>query len=1014
MRSPVVIAACALCVVWTTISAQAQSLTERGALASFERDKTAEYFRQARERDSIAAARGLAILQHLADGTMLYLERFENGEPYYLAMDNAVASATIHTDETRAVYGLDGNGIAIAMWDNGGVHTGHPELAGGRVTQMDGAPLDTAVDHATHVAGTLVATGIVPEAKGMATRSIVRAYDAKAGDTFRMSAEARSNALLLSNHSYGNVAGWYKGKWYGDASIHPKIDYKYGYYDARAHDWDSLAVLAPQYLIVKAAGNFRGDGGPIQPPPSGAPENNGGASGYDCLPTYSVAKNALTVGAVDGRKSSEMTTFSAFGPTDDGRIKPDLVAHGEAVYSCSHVAPLNKPNGYSTNSGTSQAAPSVTGSAALLLQLQKRLLPGTALLSSTLKGLLIHTSEDRGAPGPDYQFGWGIANTKAAADLIAQEAACGGHLFNNGALAAGDDTLRVRVQSDGTPLKATICWIDPPAVPIPIDTGVCNNPSPRLVHDLDLRVNGAAGTALPWILKGLSDPSAVAVQGDNVLDNVEQVFIPAPVAGEFYTISITHKRALTRTQSVSLIVTGNCTATADAGPDLEICHESSARIGAVATCGNLPYTYDWEPKDSTLSAHDVADPVLRIANPSTVPVLRMYIVTVTDTRGCTAVDTVTVRVLPQVRVAVAGDTAICEGGSILMNGSVTGGSAPFRYSWSPPQFLSDPAIADPVATPTATTAYVLTVTDAKGCTVASRPVLVTVHPKPPVPLVTRSDDTLRSTPALRYQWFRDAVPLPGRTQRDLLPDTGGAYAVEVTDSNGCSARSASLDIGMCTVELPSIEAAPGERVTIPLRIRSASHLAAAGARSFTASIRFRKDALMPEAPFVGTENDSDRVVEVSGLYRGTGDTLAGGVYLAMLGEHDRSVLHLERFAWNTAQVRTTLVDGDFRLSVCREGGVRLFSGDARLQLRQNRPNPFNASTVIDYELIEAGPVELTVCDLLGRRVATLVSASPGPGSYRAVFDAGALPTGMYVAILQTAAQRAVRTMQVVK
>jgi hypothetical protein len=152
MRSRTIIAACALCAAWITVSARAQQVTERSALASFAQERKAAYFRQARERDSIAATRGLAVLQHLADGSMLYLERFEHGEPYYLAMDNAVASATIHTDETRAAYGLDGSGIAIAMWDNGGVHTGHPELAGGRVTQMDGAPLDTAIDHATWVA----------------------------------------------------------------------------------------------------------------------------------------------------------------------------------------------------------------------------------------------------------------------------------------------------------------------------------------------------------------------------------------------------------------------------------------------------------------------------------------------------------------------------------------------------------------------------------------------------------------------------------------------------------------------------------------------------------------------------------------------------------------------------------------------------------------------------------------------------------------------------------------------
>ena len=130
---------------------------------------------------------------------------------------------------------------------------------------------------------------------------------------------------------------------------------------------------------------------------------DGGPNGYDCLTPKSVAKNILTIGAVDDLGS--MTSFSGFGPTDDGRIKPDLVANGTTIYSSIGTASTD----YGTYNGTSMAAASVTGSLALLYQLQQMLQPGVKLHSSTMKGLLIHTTTEAGQdPGPDYRSagGW--------------------------------------------------------------------------------------------------------------------------------------------------------------------------------------------------------------------------------------------------------------------------------------------------------------------------------------------------------------------------------------------------------------------------------------------------------------------------------------------------------------------------------------------------------------------------------------------------------------------------------
>jgi len=69
-------------------------------------------------------------------------------------------------------------------------------------------------------------------------------------------------------------------------------------------------------------------------------------------------------------------------------------------------------------------------------------------------------------------------------------------------------------------------------------------------------------------------------------------------------------------------------------------------------------------------------------------------------------------------------------------------------------------------------------------------------------------------------------------------------------------------------------------------------------------------------------------------------------------------------------------------------------------LLQNFPNPFNPSTVIEYQLSANSCVTLKVYDVLGREVAKLVNEREGAGNHSIIFDAGSLPTGMYICNLE--------------
>jgi hypothetical protein len=244
-----------------------------------------------------------------------------------------------------------------------------------------------------------------------------------------------------------------------------------------------------------------------------------------CGDTYSTtappagAKNHITVGAVNSNNDS-MTTFSSWGPVDDGRMKPDICAPGcqsnddEGVTSCSS----DSTTAYATHCGTSMACPTVTGCCALLLEDWKSRFPALPLpRNSTLKVLLAHTAQDLGNTGPDYQFGYGSVRIVRAIGLMRRDN------FAENVLTQGGSYVR-NVQMDGaTDLKITLAWDDAPGSP---------NVNPALVNDLDLRVYAPNGTRhYPWTLNPANPSSPATRNTENVRDNIEQVFVSNAAAG---------------------------------------------------------------------------------------------------------------------------------------------------------------------------------------------------------------------------------------------------------------------------------------------------------------------------------------------------------------------------------------------------------------------------------------------------------------------------------------------------
>ena len=161
----------------------------------------------------------------------------------------------------------------------------------------------------------------------------------------------------------------------------------------------------------------------------------------------------------------------------------------------------------------------------------------------------------------------------------------------------------------------------------------------------------------------------------------------------------------------TIVITVNLTFTAYAGIDVEICNGESIILGGpnVVNCGTMPYTYSWDNGiylNNSTFAHPVATP----------SVTTTFTLTVTDSNNNSTSDQVTIVV--STLTSLAGqNVSFCEGDSVNLGASpaASGGAPPYSYEWKPAVGLNDPNIPNPLAKPSNSQTYTLTVTDEDGC-----------------------------------------------------------------------------------------------------------------------------------------------------------------------------------------------------------------------------------------------------------------------------------------------------------
>ncbi|HAA12787.1 MAG TPA: hypothetical protein DCE41_14290 [Cytophagales bacterium] len=453
--------------------------------------------------------------------------------PVYLELfDNYNSAITIGADalypDGVAGYNLTGKGYTVHIWDGGQLLEEHLDYEG-RVSNETGTDTE---GHAAHVMGTIVGGGVVDStARGIAYEAFGKAYSFNDNALTRMAELAADGELLVSNHSYGFVLGWGNfGEWFGPPNA--TEDYRFGKYTEGASQVvDEIAYNNPYYSIVWSAGNDRNQSGDGSHPPDGQ---------YDCIGPYGTAKNNIVVGAVNqvlnyrGPSSVVMSNFSSWGPVDDGRVKPEIVAMGVGVRSTEATG----ERAYGTRNGTSMSAPAVAGGVLLLQQQHAKLYDSVFMTSAMVRALLAHTALEAGEEGPDYSYGFGLMNVEDAAHVIARQNGVDTLMIQDTLFPGEVHTYDVFPTGESD-LVSTIAWIDPPG---PAFGGTeIDADNLMLVNDLDLRIvqENTDVVQEPYILDP-SSPFTEATTGDNFRDNIELIKLENPDPRN-YQVQVSHK-----------------------------------------------------------------------------------------------------------------------------------------------------------------------------------------------------------------------------------------------------------------------------------------------------------------------------------------------------------------------------------------------------------------------------------------------------------------------------------------
>lgn len=385
----------------------------------------------------------------------------------------------------------DGTGVVVALCDDGliGPHIDYE----GRLTQHT---VNNTGNHGDMTSGIFFGAGnIDPTVKGLATGAYMNLYQigniSVTGYPHVLNGVANLNTLgtVITSTSYSQGTG--------------------GVYTTDTEFADQQISQNQSIIHVLSGGN------------SGTFDH-----GYGAGPGWAnisggikAGKNVICAGNVDYR--DQLSINSSRGPAADGRIKPDLCAQGTGHLS------TDGPNSYQMGAGTSASTPTIGGVLAQLYQAYKEMNGGVNPESALIKASLLNTAKDLGNPGPDFQHGWGRINGLKAVRILEDNRYIRDSIANG-----ASKSHTIAIPANVSQVRIMTYWTDPEGNPLV---------TKALVNDINMQVvDPSATTFNPWVLDhtpNAASLSANATRGIDSVNNVEQVTIDNPAAGN-YTVNL--------------------------------------------------------------------------------------------------------------------------------------------------------------------------------------------------------------------------------------------------------------------------------------------------------------------------------------------------------------------------------------------------------------------------------------------------------------------------------------------
>lgn len=395
-----------------------------------------------------------------------------------------------HIDYVQGIEGLTGKNVTVGIGDRG------------RFEHIDGQHrtinYDTLIDyHGSLISGVIGGSGNIRESwRGVAPEcNLLTTAAQQVLDSLPV--YYTNHDVVLTNNSY---------------KFNSSFCHEIALYNLYSGLLDDQLLAYPEVMHIFSAAND-------------ALVNVNGCNGYPpayqtVASFYNAGKNPLTVAGI--RYDNTPYASSGRGPTVDGRIKPEITAKALNVYGAASIN--GNFNKYTGANGVSFAVPFVVGTMALMYEQYNNIYnqnPSGALM----KSIACNSADDIGNPGPDYTYGFGRINAKAAIEVIKN-----GQFYSDSLSHNEIKTQTISVPSGMRELRVMLYWHD--------EAG-SETASKMLVNDLDISLTTPDGTNyLPWVL----DPSPTgcalnATRGIDTLNNIEQITLNNPMEGN-YTIQV--------------------------------------------------------------------------------------------------------------------------------------------------------------------------------------------------------------------------------------------------------------------------------------------------------------------------------------------------------------------------------------------------------------------------------------------------------------------------------------------